>query len=108
MVRIHEAVKAKRSLSDDSELPFLTSKEEFDILKEKLSDQQEKKKKLVSFFVFFVFSTSFIRIFAYWVRTGRGKDSSFGILEAMVYISKHCFVAQNYNFSVVSVTVLKI
>jgi len=44
MVRIHEAVKAKRSLTDDSELPFLTSKEEFDILKEKLSDQQEKKK----------------------------------------------------------------
>ena len=42
------------------------------------------------------------------IGTGRGKDSSFGILEAMVYISKHCFVAQNYNFFVVSVTVLKI
>ena len=58
MVRIHEAVKAKRpSASDDFELPFLSSREELDQLKEKLADQQENK-KMVSFpyhgFVFFM------------------------------------------------------
>ena len=54
MVRVHEAVKCRKS-TDDSQLPFLSTQEELETLKEKLADQEERK-KLVSIFSIVLFT----------------------------------------------------
>lgn len=48
MVRVHEAVKSRKS-TDDGQIPFLSRPGELETLKEKFADQEERK-KLVSIF----------------------------------------------------------
>ena len=49
MVRIHEAVKSRRT--DDNELPFISSREELDAFNEKLTDAGERKKMVSIFYI---------------------------------------------------------